>query len=122
MPGDLVPYDAVEAHHREIHEDQPREPVADAEAGPDTISLPQLNELVQRNTETFVGFPAHHVGADLVGEWYKRNLRTYANLWRAAEEGDDRVVLLIGQGHVRTLRTFLRENPEFEVVPVDEVL
>jgi hypothetical protein len=95
---------------------------AGADAGADTVSLPELNELVQRNTETFVGFPDHHVGADLVGEWYKRNLRIYANLWRAVREADDRVMLLVGQGHVWTLRTFLRENPDFEVVPVDEVL
>lgn len=94
----------------------------DEEAGADTLSVPEAADLVAREARTWVGFPAHHIGADLVGEWYKRNLRTYANLWRAVEEGDERVVLLIGAGHVWTLRTFLRENPDFEVVPVEEVL
>lgn len=94
----------------------------DEDAGADTLSVPEAADLVGRSSELWVGFPDHHIGADLVGEWYKRNLRTYANLWRAVEEGDDRVVLLIGAGHVWTLRTFLRENPDFEVVPVDEVL
>lgn len=94
----------------------------DEAAGADTLSVPEAADLVGQSSELWVGFPDHHIGADLVGEWYKRNLRIYANLWRAVEEGDDRVVLLIGQGHVWTLRTFLRENPDFEVVPVDEVL
>lgn len=95
---------------------------ADPDAGADTLDLRELDDLSQRHAEMWVGFPAHHVGADLVGEWYKRNLRIYANLWRAVDEEDDRVVLLMGQGHVWTLRTFLRENPDFEVVPVGEVL
>lgn len=100
--------------------------VAASEAGPstgaDTLSVRGMADLVQRHSETFVGFPDHHIGADLVGEWYKRNLRIYANIWRAVQEDDDRVVFLVGQGHVWSLRTFLRENPDFEVVPVDEVL
>lgn len=95
---------------------------ADPEAGADTLDLRELDELGHRHARTWVGFPDHHVGADLVGEWYKRNLRIYANVWRAVDEEDGRVVLLVGQGHVWTLRTFLRENPDFEVVPVEDVL
>jgi hypothetical protein len=100
--------------------------VAAAEEGPDvgadTLSLRELGDLVQRRSTTWMGFPDHHIGADLVGEWYKRNLRIYANAWRAVEPGTDRVLLMMGQGHVWTLRQFFRENPDFEVVPVDEVL
>ncbi len=94
----------------------------DEAAGADTLSVPEAADLVSREATTWVGFPDHHVGADLVGEWYKRNLRIYANVWRAVDEGDERVVVLVGAGHVWTLRTFLRENPDFEVVPVAEVL
>ncbi len=99
---------------------------AGTESGPgtgaDTLSVRDLGSLIQRTSTTWVGFPDHHIGADLVGEWYKRNLRIYANVWRAVQEGDDRVLLMIGQGHVWTLRQFFRENPDFEVVPVDELL
>ena len=94
----------------------------DPEVGADTLSVPEAADLVGRSSELWVGFPDHHVGADLVGEWYKRNLRSYANIWRAVEEGDERAVVLVGQGHVWSLRTFLRENPDFEVVAVEEVL
>ena len=89
---------------------------AGSESGPgtgvDTLSVRGLGDLVQENSEGFVGFPDHHIGADLVGEWYKRNLRIYANIWRAVDEGDQRIVVLIGQGHLWPLRTFFRENPE----------
>lgn len=92
------------------------------EAGADTLSLRELGNLIQRNSTTWISFPDHHIGADLVGEWYKRNLRTYANIWRAVEADDDRVILLTGQAHVWTLRQFFRENPDFEVMPVSAVL
>lgn len=99
---------------------------AAAESGPgtgaDTVSTSKLSDLFERTSTTWVGFPDHHVGADVVAQWYKRNLRTYANIWRAVDEDDDRVVLLIGQNHVWPLRHFFRGNPDFEVVPVDEVL
>lgn len=92
------------------------------ETGADTVSVRGFNDIVQQNSTAYVGFPDHHIGADLVGEWYKRNLRTYANIWRAVEAGDERVIVLIGQGHVWSLRTFFRENPDFEVVPAEKVL
>lgn len=96
--------------------------IEDGEAGADSLSVRELGDLIQRRSTTWVGFPDHHIGADLVGEWYKRNLRIYANVWRAAAPDDERVVLMMGQGHIWTLRQFFRENPDFRVVPVDRVL
>lgn len=99
---------------------------AASESGPgtgaDTVSTSELSDLLERTSTTWVGFPDHHIGADMVGQWYKRNLRIYANIWRAVEKDDDRVLLLMGQSHVWPLRHFFRGNPEFEVVPVDDVL
>lgn len=94
----------------------------DPVAGADTLSRRDFQDLVQQHSTTWMGFPDHHIGADLVGEWYKRNLRTYANIWQAVEARDERVILLIGQAHVWTLRQFFRENPDFEVIPVREVI
>ncbi|NBB75610.1 MAG: hypothetical protein GVY35_18355, partial [Bacteroidetes bacterium] len=94
----------------------------DPAAGADTLSRRDVQDLMQHNSTTWVGFPDHRIGADLVGEWYKRNLRTYANIWHTVEASDERVILLIGQAHVWTLRQFFRENPDFEVVPVREMI
>ena len=45
--------------------------------------------------------------------WYDRNVRMVHHLWRAMEAGDDRLLLLVGSGHVRVLRHLLTETPMF---------
>ena len=45
--------------------------------------------------------------------WYDRNIRMVHNLWRTMEPDDDRVLLLVGSGHVRVLRHLLIEAPMF---------
>lgn len=46
---------------------------------------------------------ALYARADLVTNWYKRNLRIFANLARITELGKDRVLLIIGAGHIHIL-------------------
>jgi hypothetical protein len=45
--------------------------------------------------------------------WYDRNLRMAHNLWRALERGDERLLLIVGSGHVHVLRQLLTEAPMF---------
>lgn len=45
--------------------------------------------------------------------WYERNLRMAHNLWRALEEGDKRLLCIVGSGHIRILRHLLTEAPMF---------
>ena len=52
-------------------------------------------------------------GARLLGGWYERNLRTVQNLYSIAEDTNERVLVIIGSGHVRVLRHLLREAPMF---------
>lgn len=91
-------------------------------AGAEVLGIDALRERFAQVADVYVGFPDHYVGADLVAEWYKRNLRIYANLLHYLEAGEDRAVVLIGQAHVWPLREMLTANPRFEVVPVAEVL
>jgi hypothetical protein len=53
--------------------------------------------------------PAIYGRADLVTNWYKRNLRIFANLNRVTQRGD-RVLLLIGSGHLAILQQFTRDS------------
>jgi hypothetical protein len=46
---------------------------------------------------------ALYAGADLVANWYKRNLRIFSNLARITDFGKDRVLLVIGAGHIHIL-------------------
>ncbi len=45
--------------------------------------------------------------------WYDRNIRMVHHLWRTMHSDDDRILLLVGSGHVRVLRHLLTEAPMF---------
>lgn len=62
-------------------------------------------------------------GADnLVAYWYGRNLRIFANLLKLAARPEDRIVLIIGAGHVPVIRHAALASPEVELVEVSAVL
>ena len=54
-----------------------------------------------------------YAGADMVADWYRRNLRIFANLTRIVDSPDDRVLLIFGQGHIPILRELVIAYPEF---------
>lgn len=56
--------------------------------------------------------PDNYVGPDMVGNWYRRNLRIFANLTSIASNGD-RVVVFYGQGHVPLLSHFISVSSRF---------
>jgi hypothetical protein len=60
--------------------------------------------------------PAIYAGADLVTNWYKRNLRIFANLCRITEFPNDRILLVIGSGHLKILKDFVLDAPQFCLV------
>lgn len=45
--------------------------------------------------------------------WYDRHIRMVHHLWRATEPTDDRILVIIGAGHVRVLRHLLDEAPMY---------
>jgi hypothetical protein len=70
-----------------------------------------------------VGGGANYAGADLAGEFFKRNVRIYTNLLRQVDvQHDKAIVLLIGQGHVAFLKDILQYNSLFEVADVVPLL
>ena len=65
------------------------------------------------------GYP----GADHVsGWWYNRNLRIFANLLQLARETDDRVLFIVGAGHLPILHHAAQSAPDVELVEVAQVL
>ena len=48
-------------------------------------------------------------GADMVGDWYKRNLRIFSRIQTVTKPGD-RVLVLIGSGHVKYLRDIIKDS------------
>lgn len=65
--------------------------------------------------QVFLKINTHQLGAELVGEWYKRNIKIYANILNYAEE-EDRILVIFGQGHIPILKNLFEDNPDFEIV------
>jgi hypothetical protein len=59
---------------------------------------------------------AIYESADSVANWYKRNLRIFANVNRITDFSKDRVLLIIGSGHLPILRQFTSDSPQFCLV------
>ena len=80
------------------------------------------NHAFYNNMLALVGDDDNYVGADLVGEWYKRNVRIYSNVVRRVEKSDKKVFLLFGQGHIYYLKQLFAANPAFEVVEFKDIV
>lgn len=86
-----------------------------------TEYLLHLNEApeIQRNHQQYMAMllpnadPAIYQNADLVSNWYKRNLRIFANINRISEPGKGRVLVIIGAGHLKLLKEFATDSPQF---------
>jgi hypothetical protein len=86
------------------------------------LNSPEVNQANMDGyllTDARVGSGDNYSGADLGGEYFKRNVRIYTNLLRAVDvQHDKSIVLIIGQGHVSLLKSILRYNSLFEVAEV----
>lgn len=51
-----------------------------------------------------------YLGARMLGYWYERNLRIVQNVWDAVDPAE-RLLLVVGSGHVHVLRHLLDETP-----------
>ena len=69
-----------------------------------------------------VGDSENYPGVDSKTTWYNRNLKIFANLQRLKEKPGERILLIIGAGHVPILRHAVQASPEYELVEVSDVL
>jgi hypothetical protein len=69
-----------------------------------------------------VGVNGEFPGVDWVTAWYNRNLRIFANLQRITEAPAERILLIIGGGHLAILRHCVLASPEYDLVEVHECL
>ena len=69
-----------------------------------------------------LGSTSDPAGAEVVGGWYERNLKIYANIARAIDRPDDRVLVIYGSGHLAHLASFFDQNPDYEWVSALEAL
>ena len=63
-----------------------------------------------------IGLEDKYPGANwLAHVWYARNLKIFVNLTRITESDDDRILLIIGAGHVFLVQQFLEDSGDYIV-------
>jgi hypothetical protein len=62
-----------------------------------------------------IGAGDNYCGADMLTEWYRRNLRIFGNLQSIAKP-DDRILVIYGAGHCKILKDLVSEYKDFELV------
>ena len=63
-----------------------------------------------------IGLGNEYPGANwVVHSWYARNFKTFVNLTRITETANDRILLIIGAGHVYLVQQFLEESGDYIV-------
>jgi hypothetical protein len=58
-----------------------------------------------------IGEPGDWAGADLVADWFRRNIRIHANLTRLIDSPGERVLAIYGAGHLGWLRHTIASDP-----------
>jgi hypothetical protein len=61
--------------------------------------------------------PGDFTGVDFeTGRWYNRNLRILRNIQRIPATNGDRILLIVGSGHLNLLNIFFDISPEYQLV------
>jgi hypothetical protein len=61
------------------------------------------------------GEPYDWAGADLLADWFRRNMRIYSNIAQIVESPNERVLVIFGAGHLGWLRHSFASNPNFRL-------
>lgn len=65
--------------------------------------------------EARFGEPGDYAGADLVSDWFRRNMRIYTNVVKLVDSPAERVLVVFGAGHLGWLQHDFASNPELRL-------
>lgn len=68
------------------------------------------------------GEPWDWAGADLVSDWFRRNMRIYTNIARLADDESERILVIYGAGHLGWLQYAFASNPRFRLRELAELV
>jgi len=71
--------------------------------------------------EAQFGEPYDWAGADLVSEWFKRNMRIYSNVTQLVDSPNERILVIYGAGHLGWLQYAFSSNPKLRLRKLSEV-
>jgi hypothetical protein len=61
------------------------------------------------------GEPWDWAGADLVSDWFRRNMRIYSNIVQLVDSPNERVLVIYGAGHLGWLQYAFSSNPNLRL-------
>jgi len=61
------------------------------------------------------GEPGDWAGADLVSDWFRRNMRIYSNVVQLADSPNERLLVIFGAGHLGWLQHDFASNPNLRL-------
>lgn len=62
-----------------------------------------------------LGEPGDWAGADLVSDWFRRNMRIYSNVVRLADSPNERILVVFGAGHLGWLQRGFASDPNLRL-------
>lgn len=69
-----------------------------------------------------IGRDTDYFGPDAATRWWNRNLRIFNNIQRITGGPDDRILVIIGDGHVPLLRHAVENSPAYRLEDVSQYL
>ena len=67
------------------------------------------------------GEPYDYAGPDLLAEWYRRNVRIYNNVMKLVTAPGERILVIIGSGHLGWLRPMFAADPTVRLRKLEEL-
>ena len=67
----------------------------------------------------YLGLNQDNPGPELIGEWYKRNVRIFSNILHYTnlpDTNEERILVIFGQGHIRMLQQLFEDHSAFKLV------
>lgn len=68
-----------------------------------------------------LGEPWDWAGADLVADWFRRNIRIYTNILQLAASPNERILAIYGSGHLGWLQQAFANNPNVRLRKLAEL-
>ena len=105
------------AERNRIHQTHVRDLLLESS---DTTCLMEHHEVYMDMAQ--IGSGAEYVGADVILRWYERNMKIFVNISRLAVSPNERVLVLIGGGHLPLLTHFVEGAGRFRLEPASRYL
>jgi hypothetical protein len=72
--------------------------------------------------QAHLGEPWDWAGADLIAEWFRRNIRIYSNVVQLVESQNERILVVFGAGHLGWLQQNFANDPSLRLRKLAELV